>query len=270
MRQSRKLCVECRGARSIRSLRSNVCNGCRNKRNKLKVTVTCSVCGRWRAFRPRVVARADFYHCHRCTPDETPCPEGYVKWVDLFGTPEFVGVTVKPATPAVQASLTRARELARSAMTRTIPEDSRIQKLELALKAIPGAKILTLGLKEETRVFDMHEDGSLGYHPSHGPLFIELVSEMLERGGSMIVRQFTPFKSGKATGKDGTPLPEKRVYGLLFINGSWNAIPREGLTEACCLDCRTGERLPPEEGIVYCEFPTPEDRRSIPNLGLDS
>lgn len=256
MRNPRAICVECKGERSTRKLRNGICNGCRNKKRPL-VSIVCSVCGRSKSFRPSVITKADYYHCHKCHPERQPCPPGHIMEVNIFATPEFTGVTIRPGTPEELASVNRAKILVEWATrAEKAKNDPRILELEETLKKMPGGKILTLGSQNgEPLEIDMHEDGSFGYDPSHRAIFFERVFSALEDGGSMIVRQFTPFKSGSASTKDGRPLPVKRVYGILFADGTWKGLSRELVTEVCTTDVKTGTRIAPEDAVVYCEFP---------------
>ena len=125
-----------------------------------------------------------------------------------------------------------------------------------SLRAIPGEKIVTLAVQSGEQAFDIQEDGTIGYAPSHERLLKTMIEEGLSFGGGMLVRQFLPLKIERLM-PNGTKqwIPKKNVYGVFFAKGSWEALSAEEVRAACTIDVQSGAPLSQESDIYYRQFP---------------
>lgn len=121
---------------------------------------------------------------------------------------------------------------------------------------IPGDKIITLVVENQSFTIDIQANGQIGYHVGHKQLFAAKLHRALVEGGGMTIRQFLSirvsrkFKNGKKEW-----LPEKNLYGVVFQNGEWVGLGAGAMQQAHETDASTGESLPREEGVHYQTFP---------------
>lgn len=126
-----------------------------------------------------------------------------------------------------------------------------------ALLALPGNKIITL-LSSDDRAFqiDIQEDGSIGHHPSHLPLFVSKLVVALAEGGGMIIRQFLPARAERQLPDGRTvELPLKNIYGVSLRDGRWQPLSGDETRLAHTTDAATGARLDQEDLTAFPEFP---------------
>lgn len=127
--------------------------------------------------------------------------------------------------------------------------------LEL-IRALPGKKMLTLSvlLDEETSdfVFDITDEGVVGYHEDHEEQLTTLLEYGIQHSGGLIIRQFTPmiFESKNTEGKT-ISFPYKLIYAIFLGNSEYFILSKEETEDVCCTDSRTGHRLKKEDGVIY-------------------
>jgi hypothetical protein len=130
------------------------------------------------------------------------------------------------------------------------------RELLAVIRTLPGKKIVTLSilLDDETSdfVFDINEDGKVGYHKDHGKQLMTLLDYGIQNSGGLIIRQFTRMTyEGHAT--DGRPMryPYKLIYAVFLGNSDYFALSKEETEDVCCTDARTGHRMKKEDGVIY-------------------
>jgi hypothetical protein len=104
-----------------------------------------------------------------------------------------------------------------------------------SIEAIPGNKIVTIfspNSMVQTMHIDVDENNEWGYDESHKALFTaKVMSAIHSKYGNVLVRQFLPTISH--TLENGTPIPNKNVYGMIFKNGKVQPIAPNDLALAC-------------------------------------
>lgn len=119
---------------------------------------------------------------------------------------------------------------------------------------VPGDKIVTITNEEGSIVFDIAENGKIGYSPVHPAQFANQIYSCLSFGGSLILRQFTKETTAVKSNGRIIKIPYKNLYGARFKNGYWEWISDEEMRIAHCTDSVTGQPLPAEEAVNYCSF----------------
>ncbi len=124
------------------------------------------------------------------------------------------------------------------------------------LRSLPGKKIVTLSLMldEETSdfVFDIAEDGHVGYHRDHRKQLLTLLDYGIQNSGGLIIRQFTRMTyEGQSTDGRALRFPYKLIYAVFLGHGDYFPLSKEETEDICCTDSRTGHRLKKEEGVIY-------------------
>lgn len=124
------------------------------------------------------------------------------------------------------------------------------------IRALPGKKMLTLSvlLDEDTSdfVFDITDQGSVGYHKDHEEQLTTLLEYGIQHSGGLIIRQFTPMiYEAKASDDRVISFPYKLIYAIFLGNAEYFILSREETEDVCCTDARTGHRLKKEEGVIY-------------------
>ena len=129
------------------------------------------------------------------------------------------------------------------------------QLLEL-IRSLPGKKVVTLSilLEEETSdfVFDVSEDGYVGYHRDHRKQLLTLLEYGIQNSGGLIIRQFTKltYESRTADGR-AMRFPYKLIYAIFLGESEYFPLSKDETEEVCCTDARTGMRMKKEEGVIY-------------------
>ncbi|MFZ9594866.1 MAG: hypothetical protein ACO3A2_02185 [Bdellovibrionia bacterium] len=120
-----------------------------------------------------------------------------------------------------------------------------------AILNLKGSKIVTLHSGEDQFVFDIHDNGEIGYSEDHAEAFHHLLSDQMEEGG-VIVRQFLPM-TYEVLGANQKKMrhPYKNLYGFFISGESVSSLSPEELETACNTDANTGDPLPPEKGVFY-------------------
>ena len=134
------------------------------------------------------------------------------------------------------------------------------QSIEILLDhilKIPGDKIITLTVGNQSFTIDIQANGQIGYHVGDKQLFAAKLYRVLVEGGGMTIRQFLPIRVSRKfkNGEKGW-LPEKNLYGVIFQDGKWVGLEAEDMQQAHETDASTEEPLPREEGVHYQTFPT--------------
>ncbi len=141
------------------------------------------------------------------------------------------------------------------------------QLLEM-IRSLQGKKVVTLSimLDDETSdfVFDIADDGYVGYHRDHRKQLLTLLEYGIQNSGGLIIRQFTKL-SYEASAADGQTMrfPYKLIYAIFLGESQYVPLSKEETEEVCCTDARTGHRLKKEEGVIYrgLHLPLPADAR---------
>jgi hypothetical protein len=125
-----------------------------------------------------------------------------------------------------------------------------------AIRTIPGEKIVTLAVQLGEQTFDIQEDGTVGYDPSHEKLMKKMIEDGLSHGGGLLVRQFLPLKIERLM-PNGTKqwVPKKNVYGVFLAEGSWAPLSADEVKAACTTNAQSGAPLSQESDIYYRQFP---------------
>jgi len=133
-----------------------------------------------------------------------------------------------------------------------------MDKLIKSIVKIPGEKIVTLIVQEESEPFviDVSADGKFGYHESHELLFRAKLVSAFSSSGGMIIRQFLPVKVQRKM-PDGKKvwIPRKKIYGVFIGKGKWYPLSKEEVRRACCTNVETGKPIPPEPDVSFSDFP---------------
>ncbi len=130
-----------------------------------------------------------------------------------------------------------------------------LELLEI-IRALPGKKMLTLSvlLEEESSdfVFDITDDGVVGYHEDHEEQLTTLLEFGIQHSGGLIIRQFTPMMFETKAG-DGRLIsfPYKLIYAIFLGSSDYFILSKEETEDVCCTDSRTGHRLKKEDGVLY-------------------
>lgn len=129
------------------------------------------------------------------------------------------------------------------------------QLLEL-IRSLPGKKVVTLSilLDEETSdfVFDVSEDGYVGYHRDHRKQLLTLLEFGIENSGGLIIRQFTKLSyEGRTADGRSMRFPYKLIYAIFLGESEYFPLSKEETEDVCCTDARTGVRMKKEEGVIY-------------------
>jgi hypothetical protein len=133
------------------------------------------------------------------------------------------------------------------------------------IRALPGKKMLTLSvlLDEETSdfVFDITDQGVVGYHEDHEEQLTTLLEYGIQHSGGLIIRQFTPmlFETKTTDGKS-ISFPYKLIYAIFLGNSEYFMLSKEETEDVCCTDSRTGHRLKKEDGVIYRSLSVPAPR----------
>ena len=85
-----------------------------------------------------------------------------------------------------------------------------------------------------------------GYNQKDNDEFPYLLTHFSKGYGSIIVRVFT-----KQYVND---LPVKELFGFVCKNGEFSNVDTHTLNDACNTDNRTGNKIKPEENVVYCDL----------------
>jgi len=98
----------------------------------------------------------------------------------------------------------------------------------------------------------MSSDGIVGYKQDHEYMLKNMLREILQENGSLIIRQFLPFDSHET--ENGIKIPFKNLYGFFLGNNSIVTIKKEELKEDFETDYKTGKKIKQEKGVLYCEL----------------
>lgn len=113
---------------------------------------------------------------------------------------------------------------------------------------------LSVLLDEDTSdfVFDITDQGVVGYHEDHEEQLTTLLEYGIQHSGGLIIRQFTPmvFEAKNTEGKI-ISFPYKLIYAIFLGNSEYFILSKEETEDVCCTDSRTGHRLKKEEGVIY-------------------
>lgn len=129
------------------------------------------------------------------------------------------------------------------------------QLLEL-IRSLQGKKVVTLSilLDDETSdfVFDISDEGYVGYHRDHRKQLLTLLEYGIQNSGGLIIRQFTKL-SYEGAAADGRVMrfPYKLIYAVFLGESQYVPLSKEETEEVCCTDARTGLRIKKEEGVIY-------------------
>lgn len=124
------------------------------------------------------------------------------------------------------------------------------------IRWLPGKKMLTLSvlLDEETSdfVFDVTDEGTIGYHEDHEEQLTTLLEYGIQHSGGLIIRQFTPmvYETRTEAGKT-ISFPYKLIYAIFLGNSDYFILSKEETEDVCCTDSRTGHRMKKEVGVIY-------------------
>ena len=133
------------------------------------------------------------------------------------------------------------------------------------IRALPGKKMLTLSvlLDEDTSdfVFDITDQGIVGYHEDHEEQLTTLLEYGIQHSGGLIIRQFTPMiYESKANDGKTMSFPYKLIYAIFLGNSEYFILSKEETEDVCCTDSRTGHRLKKEDGVIYRSLSAPAPR----------
>ena len=104
---------------------------------------------------------------------------------------------------------------------------------------------------------DISENSEFGYAPEHKLLFKAKLTNAIQNGGGIIIRQFLSVRSKRKmpNGKEMW-IPEKNLYGAILGNNDWIGMDIRSLKRAYETDATTGLSSTPHEGSThYRNFP---------------
>ena len=128
--------------------------------------------------------------------------------------------------------------------------------LKLIKEKIPGKKMVTVTCDEGSNIFDISEDGKVGYKKDHELLFLCKIARGLNEGAGLMIRQFLPLKV-EITTANGKRMyvPTKNLYGFYLNDNTWIGLPKEHVRDCCNTDANTGKPLPEEKEVFYRDPP---------------
>lgn len=131
------------------------------------------------------------------------------------------------------------------------------QQLLEHLIALPYQKIITLLRQDNSgQQFDIDENGKVGYETGHKEFFLAVLANMLNDGGVLMIRQFTPLKTEIINHKNEPMwVPIKNVYALILGNNDWKGVPKDQLKQSYSIDSQTGQPLKREPDVTYKDVP---------------
>lgn len=131
------------------------------------------------------------------------------------------------------------------------------QQLLNHILAMLGSKIITLVFPtNKSFKFDIDADGNIGYEKLHKKIFLDLLTQQLNHGGVLTIRQFTSLKTEVITPNDKKMwIPIKNLYSLRLGHGQWSGVSKEELEISYGYDTETGDTLTPEPSVLYKDIP---------------
>ena len=122
----------------------------------------------------------------------------------------------------------------------------------MMINDIRGDKIVTISTDASSQVYDISENGYVGYIPRHKKLLLNHLKDGLENGGGIIIRQFTKMtKDVETKDKRKISIPYKNIYGITLHKGQIIPLPVSEVEKACCTCSETGKTIPREEGVFF-------------------
>lgn len=126
------------------------------------------------------------------------------------------------------------------------------KKILSIIKKIHGDKTVTISTESLTEIYDISNDGFVGYIPYHKVKMLKHIKEGVTTGAGIIIRQYTKVTKDIVTNKNKiSKVPYKNIFGLLIHNGNLIPLNSEQVKQACCTCAQTGKILPKEEGVFY-------------------
>lgn len=150
----------------------------------------------------------------------------------------------------------RAAALARIGVMRKHKASPEAAELLRTILQIPGFKKITLvGSTQETVVFDVAEDGTVGYDAGHAAEFTAHLDAAMAGGGSMFIRQRVPDSKEMAIAANGKKmmLSWNALFAVLLARNRWFPISAEEVEYASTHDGNDNP-LAPEARVVYRDF----------------
>ncbi|MFI5305616.1 MAG: hypothetical protein ACHQYP_12580 [Nitrospiria bacterium] len=123
------------------------------------------------------------------------------------------------------------------------------------IKSIPGKKVLTISCLGDNLVTVMEESGQIALPQSEETLFLARLTDALQDGGGLIIRQVLPSFI-ETTSPDGQKMvvQETRFYGVGMGKKNWKPMSKEEIQKAKCRDPKTGQISPPAPGVSFGEI----------------
>ena len=121
--------------------------------------------------------------------------------------------------------------------------------------ALKGARQVSVATPHlGARIYDISEDGVIGYDAAHRDFLLQHLEEAIDNGGGVVVRQFQAEKVLLMMPVGPRLLPVKHVFGVRAGQGRWIGLSSEDIRAAHMTDSETGNALELEKGVRFLDW----------------
>lgn len=123
------------------------------------------------------------------------------------------------------------------------------------INLVPGKKIVTTNIDEESQIFDIDEKGVVGYAPEHQSHLLKIIDEGFKQPNTFVIRQFIPNSHEQVVLTNGkkVSIPWKAIYAFILHGDEIICVDEEEVEYSFTHDTR-GNPIEKEEMVIYKNF----------------